>query len=141
MEIIFFFFFFLRLFHLHEPWRHLSTGLFADNLLMDIVADKQLSTQFSMQSECDTHLSHSEHEEESEKDRNESDSEGDEEEERESSRMRSPSNICGIVEIVDCGFFSPSFCRVCQKGKMSQWIFNNFITKSSQLTRYFFQPG
>ncbi|XP_025084578.1 voltage-dependent T-type calcium channel subunit alpha-1G-like isoform X7 [Pomacea canaliculata] len=73
-------------------------GLFADNLLMDIVADKQLSTQFSMQSECDTHLSHSEHEEESEKDRNESDSEGDEEEERESSRMRSPSNICAVMK-------------------------------------------
>ncbi|KAL8568788.1 hypothetical protein ACOMHN_036972 [Nucella lapillus] len=37
-------------------------GLFADNLLMDmVVADKHLSTQYSMQSEADTHLSHSEH--------------------------------------------------------------------------------
>lgn len=64
---------------------------------MDMVADKQLSTQFSIQSECETHPSHSEHEDNnSEKDGSESDSESEAGEESVNKR-RARSNICGIV--------------------------------------------
>nr|KAG5713418.1 hypothetical protein BaRGS_024966 [Batillaria attramentaria] len=92
-------------------------GLFADNLLMDIVADKQLSAQLSIQSECETHPSHSELEEESEKDREEgSESEEDSGEESEGYPRRAPSNICAAInafqtcmkKFVESNFFQRS---------------------------------
>ncbi|KAK7113083.1 hypothetical protein V1264_012439 [Littorina saxatilis] len=94
-------------------------GLFADNLLMDIVVDKQLSTQFSIQSECETHPSHSEHDDNSEKereDRSQSEPESDSEEESQRDRRRGPRNICELInqfqtymrKFVESNFFQRS---------------------------------
>ena len=84
--------------HVILNMKSVCAGLFADNLLMDMVVDKQLSTQFSVQSECDTHPSHSEHEDNnSEKDGSESESESETGVESESNKRRARSNICGIV--------------------------------------------
>ncbi|KAL8610475.1 hypothetical protein ACOMHN_060395 [Nucella lapillus] len=117
-------------------------GLFADNLLMDIVADRQLSTQLSVQSELETHpANHSEHEDnnDSEKDGDDgnNDTDSEEEEESEGNRRRAPTFLqqfqrC-MKKFVESNFFQRSILVAILLNTLSMGV--EYHNQPASLTR------